>query len=75
MAVDVHVNQARFEAGIPHMLFELTTAVAVVPGPGNRSGSYTFPADAQKFLLSVQPVTQLTNPLNVVLNWTAGLRK
>jgi hypothetical protein len=32
-------------------------------------------ADGQKFLVGLQPPAQVSNPLTIVLNWTAGLKK
>lgn len=75
MAVDVKPNQATFDAGIPHALFEVPTLASSPPGPTTRTGSYAVSADGQKFLLSLQPATQLPSRLSVVLNWTTGLRK
>jgi Tol biopolymer transport system component len=75
MAVDVKFNQATFEAGIPHALFDAPTLQMSPPGPATRTGNYVVSADGQKFLLLLSAPTQLSNPVSVVLNWTTGLRK
>ncbi len=36
---------------------------------------YDVSADGQRFLLSVPPAGTTAQPLTVVLNWTAGLKK
>jgi eukaryotic-like serine/threonine-protein kinase len=75
MAVDLTTNPAKFDAGIPHPLFAAPTLSATGPGPATRTGSYAVSADGRKFVLSMQPETQYSNPLSVVVNWAAGLKK
>jgi hypothetical protein len=75
MAVDVKFNQTTFEAGIPHALFDAPTLQMSGPGATTRTGNYAVSADGQKFLLLLSAPTQQSNPVSVVLNWTAGLRK
>ena len=66
MAVDVKVNGAAFEPGIPQELFR---------APLDYGWDVT--ADGKRFLLSILPVGQQTarTPITVLLNWQAELKK
>ena len=68
MAVEIALTPA-FKAGIPKMLFPFP--------PGNNPWDVT--ADGQKFVRAVQPTAGASGappePITVVLNWAAGLRK
>ena len=68
MTVDVKLD-ATAEVGTAKALF--TTAIARYDAP-NR---YAVSSDGQRFLVNttIQPTNQ--NPLTVVVNWTAGLKK
>jgi len=63
MAVDVKASQSSFEPGAPRFLFE-------------KSGisNYDVSKDGQKFLIAV-PVESSPDPITVVLNWTADLKR
>jgi hypothetical protein len=75
MAVDVKTQGSTFEASIPHALFDVTGIPVGLVGPGARVGVFVASADGQKFLVGLQPPAQVSNPLTIVLNWTAGLKK
>jgi len=70
MAVEVRAEGSRFEAGIPRALFK-TGFRALAPE------IYAAARDGQRFLLSL-PLDEAAagaEPLTVVLNWTAGLKR
>jgi len=75
MAVDVKTQGAIFEASVPHALFDLTGYPFGGLSPFNTTGAYEPSADGQKFLASIRPNTTVSNPLTIVLNWTASLKK
>ena len=75
MAVDVKTQGSMFEASVPHSLFDVTGYPFGAIGPVNTTGSYEPSADGQKFLASIRPTAQVSNPLTIVLNWAAGLKK
>ena len=70
MAVDIHMRP-RFEAGVPRPLF--------VPGRVFRRpqkaghGAYDVTGDGQRFVVNILVEDDTTAPINVVLNWSAGL--
>ena len=68
MAVDIMLAPA-FKAGIPRMLFTFP--------PGQNPWDVT--TDGQKFIRAVQPTAAASGappePITIVLNWAAGLRK
>ena len=67
MAVPVTAGKS-FEAGTPRPLFETMA-------PGVALGEFYDPApDGQRFLMSL-PADTSTPPLNVIVNWTAALKK
>lgn len=39
------------------------------------SASYDVSSDGQRFLVALPPEGEVAEPLTVVLNWTAGLKK
>jgi eukaryotic-like serine/threonine-protein kinase len=63
MAVDVKASESSFEPGPPRLLFE-------------KSGisNYDVSRDGQQFLIAV-PVESSPEPITVVLNWTAALKR
>lgn len=63
MAVDVKASESSFEPGVPKVLFE-------------KSGinDYDVSRDGQRFLIAVS-VESSPEPITVVLNWTAGLKR
>jgi Tol biopolymer transport system component len=75
MAVDVKTQGSVFEASVPRALFDAASTPTAAPGPITRGSGYVPAADGQRFLVAIQPATQVSNPLTVMLNWTAGLKK
>jgi Tol biopolymer transport system component len=70
MAVDVNLGNGTFEAGVPKMLFQ--TRSIGYPGPRN---TYECSADGQRFLMNSLQSDAGSIPVNVVLNWTADLKR
>lgn len=66
MGVDVKLG-ATFEAGIPHPLFEVPTAIV-----GSR---LAMTADGQRFLVPLPSKSDESAALRVVLNWPADIKK
>jgi Tol biopolymer transport system component/tRNA A-37 threonylcarbamoyl transferase component Bud32 len=66
-AVDVRAG-ATLDTGTPHMLFR--ASVVVIPS----QGEYCVTGDGKRFIFR-EPVGETTAPVNVVVNWTAGLRR
>ncbi|MBZ5637081.1 MAG: serine/threonine-protein kinase [Acidobacteriia bacterium] len=66
MAVEVKVNGAAFEAGIPQRLFQ-----------GPIDFGWDVAADGKRFLMSVLPLGQQAAqvPITVVLNWPTQLKR
>ncbi len=62
---------AKFEAGVPNPLFNSGLAT----GHGQAAGrDYEVSADGKRILVN-RPKEDVTAPITVVLNWTAGLKK
>jgi serine/threonine protein kinase len=70
MSVAVRPGDA-FEAGVPTALFKANFP-SVVPAFW---GNYVATDDGQRFLVAELLPAATATPINVVLNWTAGLRK
>jgi serine/threonine protein kinase/Tol biopolymer transport system component len=70
MSVAVRTGDA-FEAAVPTALFKANFPPAV-PAFWN---NYVSTADGQRFLVSELVTEAAAAPINVVLNWTAGLKK
>jgi serine/threonine-protein kinase len=64
MAVDVKASGSSFEPGVPKLLFEKR-----VTSPSG----FDVSGDGQRFLF-LAPVEE-SSPINVVLNWTADLKR
>lgn len=63
---------ADFDAGTPQALFELPPEPRnLVPG----EHEYASSTDGQRFLVGVPVTEEISAPITVVLNWTAGLKK
>jgi eukaryotic-like serine/threonine-protein kinase len=64
MAVDVKASDSSFEPGVPKLLFE-------------KSGirNYEVTRDGQRFLIGVPVEESSPEPITVVLNWTADLKR
>lgn len=68
MAVNVPESGVGPELGTPHPLFP-TNAVPVFVGP------YCVSADGQRFLINTRTAESASQPLTLVTNWTADLKK
>jgi len=68
MAVDVKTGPSTFEAGVPRQLFD--TRITVLEG----RNIYAVTPDGQRFLINTGE-SPFGAQLNVVLNWTADLKK
>ncbi|HEV2116196.1 MAG TPA: hypothetical protein VGR48_09250, partial [Terriglobales bacterium] len=68
MAVDVRENGASLQLGTPHALFKATTVSAP-------EGPYAVSADGKKFIMNTVTTQGGSEPLTLVTNWTADLRK
>ena len=68
MAVDVKTDGKTVQFGTPHVLFHQT-------GVQNQQGPYAVSADGKRFLMNVGDVKEESQPLTLVQNWTAELKK
>ncbi|HXP85897.1 MAG TPA: protein kinase [Bryobacteraceae bacterium] len=67
MAVDVSANGAAFQPGVPKQLFA---------APAGLAGGWDVTSDGKRFLMGIAPVQQTVDePITVVLNWQAALKK
>ena len=66
------VTGAKFDAGTPVVLFQATPRQPVVSGD---LFGYDVSRDGQRFLINTQLKQQQTEPMTVVLHWTAKLNK
>jgi hypothetical protein len=70
MAVEVKIG-AQFEHGVPKSLFQ----TRILPGSQGSAFRYVTAADGKRFLINCMPEEVASEPVNVVLNWTAGLKR
>jgi len=70
MAVEVKGDGSTFEVGVPKVLFELR--VPGIPGPRNY---YVAAAAGRRFLVTSVLEEATPQPISVVLNWTADLKR
>jgi Tol biopolymer transport system component len=68
MAVDVDPTGDAPQLGVPHKLFQ-------APGIQRQVGSYIVMPDGNRFLINSGNTKQGTEPLTLVTNWTAELKK
>jgi hypothetical protein len=68
MAVDVDTSTGTPSLGVPHPLFQ-------VMGVQRQVGTYVVTKDGKKFLVNSGNTKQGTDPLTLVTNWTADLKK
>ena len=80
-AVEVRASESTFDASVPRTLFRTRIArqganpQGAVLGTTTES-SYAVTADGQRFLILTPPVAETApEPVTLVLNWTAGLKK
>ncbi|MCP5110586.1 MAG: serine/threonine-protein kinase [bacterium] len=69
MAVPVNPGRSRLGSGVPSILFQ-----APLHGVAT-STHYAVTGDGQRFLLRPMPEANVSSRLNVILNWTAGLKQ
>jgi eukaryotic-like serine/threonine-protein kinase len=68
MAVEFRENGDSLQLGTPHILFKATTV-------SGSSGPFTVSPDGQKFVMNILMNQGGSEPLTLVTNWTADLRK
>jgi Tol biopolymer transport system component len=68
MAVQVKTDGTSFESDAPRALFE----TRVLMKDGNQ---YAVTSDGQRFLINSTMTATGSNPINIVVNWTAGAKK
>ncbi|HTW30938.1 MAG TPA: protein kinase [Candidatus Sulfotelmatobacter sp.] len=68
MAVDVDVSGGTPKLGVPHVLFQAI-------GVQRQVGSYVVEKDGKRFLINAGSAKQEGEPLTLVTNWTAELKK
>jgi Tol biopolymer transport system component len=68
MAVDVDTSGTAPKLGVPHALFQAV-------GVQRQVGTYVVTKDGKKFLINSGSTKQGTEPLTLVTNWTAELKK
>lgn len=68
MAVDVDLSSGSPRLGVPHPLFQ-------VMGVQRQVGTYVVTNDGKKFLVNSGSTKQGTDPLTLVTNWTADLKR
>jgi hypothetical protein len=75
MAVDVVTDRPRFDAAVPHVLFQ--TRASSNSGPANPYRQYDVMPDGQSFLINERTPEnpQRHDPLTVILNWTSLLHR
>ena len=75
MAVEVNSNSPTFGVGIARPLFDIRSLGAAIDQtfPGN--GYYTSARNGKRFLVPSLPETPQRQQINVILNWTADLKK
>jgi len=70
MELGVKEKGSAVETGTPHQIFQMPLQA---PGPYGRA--YSVAPDGKRFLVNAQPQAATTEPLTLVVNWTAGLKK
>jgi Tol biopolymer transport system component len=71
MAADVRPGLSRFEAGTPHALFVARSWANVLAS----EDQYAVTGDGQRFLVVLPVPEPAAGVINVVLNWSAGLKR
>ena len=69
VAVDVNTLGNTVRLGTPHVLFHATGGQAL------QQGAYDVTADGKKFIVDSGDINEESQPLTLVQNWTAELRK
>ena len=75
MAVEVNSDSPTFRVGIARPLFDIRSLGAAIDQtfPGN--GYYTSSRNGKRFLVPSLPETPERQQINVIVNWTADLKK
>jgi eukaryotic-like serine/threonine-protein kinase len=75
MAVDVNGEGSTFKVGVPRPLFNIRVVGAGIDQgfPGN--GYYAATRDGKRFLVTTSPEAGERQQINVILNWTADLKR
>jgi serine/threonine protein kinase len=68
VAVDVSLSGTAPQLGVPHVLFQASAIQ-------RQNGPFDVTADGKKFLVNVGDLKEGSDPLTLVLNWTAELKK
>jgi len=68
MAVSVSSSGVSFQAGVPHELFTVSAI-------GYPNWMYDASADGKRFLFTSGEVAENAEPISVVVNWPAGIKK
>ena len=68
MAVDVDTSGSAVRLGVPHALFSAV-------GARVRNGPYDVTADGRKFLINSGDVKESSEPMMLVQNWPAELKR
>jgi Tol biopolymer transport system component len=68
MAVDVNASGNAAQLGVPHTLFE-------VVGAQRQAGPFDVTKDGKKFLINSGNTKEANEPVTLVLNWPAELKK
>ena len=68
VAVDVNASGNAPQLGVPHALFQASAIQ-------RQNGPFDVTADGKKFLVNVGSLKEGSDPLTLVLNWTAELKK
>jgi len=69
LAVDVNTLGNTVRLGTPHVLFHSAE------GQTMQGGAYDVTADGKKFIVNDADVNEESQPLTLVQNWTAELKK
>jgi len=68
VAVDVNLSGAAPQLGVPHALFQASAIQ-------RQNGPFDVTADGKKFLVNIGNLKEGSDPLTLVLNWPAELKK
>jgi hypothetical protein len=68
VAVDVNLSGSAPQLGVPHTLFQANAIQ-------RQNGPFDVTADGKKFLVNIGNLKEGSDPLTLVLNWPAELKK
>jgi Tol biopolymer transport system component len=75
MAVDVVATSPVLQAGIPKLLFQAPVFSGGASAMGMDVFRWDVAPDGKRFLINTAAAPAVSEPVTVVLNWTAGLKK